>query len=119
MIHQRLDYCQDNFSLFPFGLAVFVLRTHSHHVLIFLTYFLSTLLAKGSVQPITSGGPVRRVSGKALRLFFATAYFGSITRARLYSSSASSYFSCIIRTLPRFACGCGKQSPIAMLARNA
>ena len=23
MIHQRLDYCQDNFSLFPFGLAVF------------------------------------------------------------------------------------------------
>jgi hypothetical protein len=31
MIHQRLVYCQDNFSHLPFGLGGFTLASHSQH----------------------------------------------------------------------------------------
>src|SRR5713226_5025240 len=39
---------------------------------------------------ITSGGPVRRVSGSARRFIFAIVYLGSITSARFNAASASS-----------------------------
>lgn len=44
----------------------------------------------GSVIPKMSGGPLRRISGIIFKLFFATAYFGSIFSACLKASSASS-----------------------------
>ncbi len=51
---------------------------------------LSLLCLKGSLNTVIVGGPVRRNSGRAARLFLAMLYLGSITSARLSAASASS-----------------------------